>query len=492
MTSQNRTQTTNGAQAFSSTLSSNLDFYNFSGNVTYPHLVPDFISCLSEDTEFALRNLLSTRDVRGGKGIRSNSRILLETLVTVNPDLILKTNLINKFVELGRWDDIFGLVSSGHPAISNLVIKFIATELKKEEPDNLLFKWLPINGKNSVDKILTSKLRSYLKLSPKEFRKFISSKRITFIPEFKFCTKQWDLLDYSTIPSQCFRKHKKAFERNDSERFNDFINRVIEGDPSVKVNAGAITPHEVVGPIRLSSGIFRRKMEESPITPAIEAQWKNLPDFLPEGLSILPVIDVSGSMSTKAYSNFSCMHISVALGLYFAERNKSVFKDLFLTFESNPQFVDISACTTLGQRYLETLEAPWGGSTNIEASFDLILNHAVRNSIPQADLPDYLLVVTDGQFDRMTTDRSFDTTLKILKGKFTAAGYTAPKLIFWNVSSTQDNVVATYDEKGVALLSGYSPALLKTLFEGQLESFTPLNAMINDLSQERYNIEFKE
>ena len=134
---------------------------------------------------------------------------------------------------------------------------------------------------------------------------------------------------------------------------------------------------------------------------------------MPEGLNILPVIDTSGSMTATAYSNYSCMHVSLSLGIYLAERNKSAFKDLFITFNTNPQFVSLANQSTLLGKYSETAKAPWSGTTNIMASFDLILKHAITHKVPQSDMPEYLLVLTDMNFDQNRQDPSLTILIKV-------------------------------------------------------------------------------
>lgn len=478
-TTNNRTRTTNGQESLCSTLAPNLDFFARSGNITYPNLLQEFQAALAEDEEIALRNLLHMRDIRSGKGVRKNSRTLLEWLARHRPGLLIQSDFIQKIIQLGRWDDIFILANCGNNTIANKVVKIIADEIKKGEgADNLLFKWLPTNGKRPEEKVLTSKLRSYLRLSPKDFRKMVSSKRVAFIPEFKFCNKQWSLLDYSTVPSQCFRKNRNAFQRNDQERFSSFIERVIKGDdPKAKINAGAVYPHEIVENVR------------NQITPAMEAQWKNLPNFMPEGVNILPVIDVSGSMCSPAYGNFECMTIAVALGVYFSERNKSNFKDLFVTFTQTASFISLANKRTLNEKFQETIRAPWAMSTNIQSVFDLILGHARQYEVPASDMPSHVIIVSDGQFDSMTRGGN-GTAMQRIKNMYAQAGYEPPTLIFWNVSARQNDIQATYNEDGVVLLSGFSTSLLKSVFENTLEQYTPLNVMMSTLMDEKYNIVF--
>ena len=76
----NKSTTTNGAAAYKSTLCANLDFFSRSGNINYPNALHDFKLALAEDEEIAIRNLLNTRDIREGKGIRQISKNLLDNI----------------------------------------------------------------------------------------------------------------------------------------------------------------------------------------------------------------------------------------------------------------------------------------------------------------------------------------------------------------------------------------------------------------------------
>lgn len=486
----NVTTTTNGQLAFRSTNNGNLDFYAKSGNVKYPTLVADFEKALQENPDVALRNLLNTRDIRSGKGIRENSRTLLKLLAEKYPQLILKTNLLKKFVELGRWDDIFVLSTTSNYTVTQLVVKTVALEFLKPNADNLLLKWLPVNSKRENDKKFLHLVRNYVKMTAKDFRKSVTSRRKNFIPEYKFCTKQWSLLDYSTIPSQCFRKNRNSFKRNDEVRFNTFVEAALTGktvDGKVaKINASAVWPHEVVGPIVRRGNMFN--FELTPITAEIEAQWKNLPDFIPEGVRILPIIDTSGSMATPAYSNFMCIDIAVTLGLYCAEKNKSIYKDAFMTFHDRPTFINLKSVPTLGLRIAETVKAPWGGTTNLGAAFDKLLISAVEAKVSPEDMPTHILIITDGQFNAMT--RGYDAS-DAIKLKYIAAGYEVPKLIFWNVNARVTNFTVEMGTNNTALISGYSPSVVKTVLTANFEQYSPVNIMLADLMDEKYNIEYE-
>ena len=130
-----------------------------------------------------------------------------------------------------------------------------------------------------------------------------------------------------------------------------------------------------------------------------------------------------------------------------------------------------------------------GGSTNFQATFDLILNTAIRNKLSQSDLPDIVLCVSDMEFNLAESQGYYDngrkTNFEAIKQKFEAAGYTVPQLVFWNVQSRSDNnVPVKCDENGVALVSGFSPSIMKMILSS--EDMTPETLMLDTLNSERY------
>lgn len=64
-------------------------------------------------------------------------------------------------------------------------------------------------------------IRKTLAMSPKIFRKLLVEH--TNVVEQLMSVRAWDSIDYSKIPSQAFQKYKKAFMRNDQERFQMFL-----------------------------------------------------------------------------------------------------------------------------------------------------------------------------------------------------------------------------------------------------------------------------
>jgi hypothetical protein len=64
-----------------------------------------------------------------------------------------------------------------------------------------------------------------------------------------------------------------------------------------------------------------------------------------------------------------------------------------------------------------------------------------------------------------------------------------PKIVFWNVSmygKENGNTPVRFDERGTAHISGFSPAIMKSVLANDLEDFTPYNVMVKALMVDRY------
>jgi hypothetical protein len=198
---------------------------------------------------------------------------------------------------------------------------------------------------------------------------------------------------------------------------------------------------------------------------------------------VLPVCDVSGSMSSPAggNANVTCMDVCISLGLYISERNEGKFKDAFITFSENPQLQYLNG--NLSDRHMQLARADWGMSTNLEAVFNLILNQAKKFSLPESEMPTTILIMSDMEFNSAT--RYKNSALDMIREQYESAGYTMPKLVFWNIQSRNGgNYPVQTTDNGTALVSGFSPAILKSLLTG--EDMSPISIMNKTVHSARY------
>jgi hypothetical protein len=279
------------------------------------------------------------------------------------------------------------------------------------------------------------------------------------------------------VPSVASRLYKKAFNRH-TPAFAEYVAKLVSGDKTVKVNANAIFPHDVLKGIAHSY----EKLDKTE-TDHVIAQWDALPNYVGDA-SILPLVDVSGSMTTSVPgSTVRCLDVAVSLGLYLADKNKGVFKDTFLTFSSKPQLVTLKG--NIVDKVTQMSKSDWEMSTNLHAAMDKILSVAVKASVPASDMPAMLLVLSDMQFNQCA--RYDDSAMQMIERKFADAGYVVPQIVFWNLNAS-DNVPVKADKSGTALVSGFSPSIMTSLLAADMDQFTPEGIMLKTVMSDRYSL----
>jgi hypothetical protein len=313
-------------------------------------------------------------------------------------------------------------------------------------------------------------------MTPKQYRKSLVA--LTKVVETQMCANDWDNINFSHVPSVASRNYKKAFNRH-TPAFAEYVAKLVAKDSTVKVNASAIYPHDVLKGIAHSYVKFDKTE-----TDHVIAQWDALPNYVGDA-SILPLVDVSGSMTCAAGGNTSvrCLDVAVGLGLYLADKNKGVFKDTFLTFSSKPELVTLKG--NIVQKVEQMSKSNWEMSTDLHKAMSKILDVAVKGSVPASDMPKMLLILSDMQFNQCA--RFDDTAMQMIERKFEAAGYTVPQIVFWNLNSTS-NVPVAADKSGAALVSGFSPSIMTSLLAADLDQFTPEGIMLKTVMVPRYDI----
>lgn len=444
-------RTDNGMLARSTTANACVDLFFKIGAARNMDIRPDFVAALVEDEDRAARILQWARDVRGGAGERKTFRTLIEYLA--NNKTALARRILHKIPIIGRWDDVLELL--GTP-LEKDAVSFIFEALSNG--DGLCAKWMPRQG------YVAAQLRKHGDMSPKQWRKLLVG--LTDVVETKMCRKQWNDINFEHVPSLAHARYKKAFTRN-SETYKAYVAKLASKE--VKINAAAVFPHDVIKGVHSST---------SEVT---KAQWEALPNYLGDQ-KILAMVDVSGSMDCPAgNSNTSCMDVAVALGLYTADKLSGDFKDCFLTFTGNPKLLRLKG--SIIDKLQQMRRAEWGLNTNLHSAFDLILNTGTSNNVADADMPDTLLILSDMQFDECA--RFDDTAFKMIQRKYEAAGYSMPNIVFWNLNARQ-NVPVSFNTAGVALVSGFSPAVLKAVLANKIS--TPVEVMDSAIMVERYAI----
>lgn len=471
-TDTNYTLTENGAVTHTSSLSDLLDFYYHAPARRGQDNTGLFRLALGEDRQLALRALCYIRDIRGGQGERETFRQGLRELNTNFPELFVA--LLPHVPEYGRWDDLTEFVNV--PAVVMMVSKQLEADLYamiEGKSISLLAKWMPsVNTSSKATKALAHKWVKALGVpSEKEYRKMLSKLRAAIqIVETQMSSKSWKAINYSRVPSKASLRYRTAFHKQDGERYTAFVEAAVKGE--VKINSGTLYPYELTG---------KYLNEHKNLDNTIEAMWKQLPNYADTEVNALVVCDVSGSMfGGCAAKNVSPITVSTSLAIYIAERNKGLFKDHFLTFSSEPKLQKLKG-QTLFEKVNNLCKAEWGMSTNVQASFDLILSMGITHKLPEAEMPKVIFIVSDMEFNACC---EMHTNFEHIKLKYQKAGYEMPKLVFWNVNSRNNQTPVTQDEQGTYLVSGCSPSIFSKAIN--TTATTPMELMLEVLNGPRY------
>lgn len=471
----NRTFTENGAATNVTTQSDCLDLFATVGALRQAEdaeIETRFLRAFTENRDTAMKLLFFARDIRGGLGERRVFKVILHWLAENEPKAVCKN--LTYVAEYGRYDDLLCLMGTPcEKKMLDVLKNQFEADVKALESGNevsLLAKWLPsVNASNKDTVLYAKKIARHFGMNEARYRKALVALRAHIrILENNLREKDYSF-DYSKQPSKAMFKYRKAFLRNDADRYNDYINKVSSG--AAKVNASTMMPYEIITP-------FFRKVVSEEERRAIHATWISQEDF-GNSENAIAVIDGSGSM--YGGSDPIPAAVALSLGIYFAERNQGAFKNHFITFSETPQLVEIKGEDILDKvRYCHSFNEI--SNTNIQKVFELILDTAKKNSVPQKELPKKLYIISDMEFDSCTKDASL-TNFEYAKNLFAEAGYTLPEIVFWNVASRKRQQPVTKNEQGVALVSGCTPRLFSMIANG---SMNPYAFMLEVVESERY------
>ena len=492
----NLTYTENGALTNKSSLNACLDLFSLAGamrNRSEEDITRLLDLAIAEDPLTALKYVFYNGDIRCGLGERRTFRIMLKHLANNYPEY-LKAN-IHLIPHYNRWDSLYVLDETTlERSAYDLIKAQLEEDLTKDAP-SLCAKWLAsTNASSKETKRLAKKTSLALNLcnftgditkktiykNEEKYRKTLSELRSKInIVEKQMSNSEFSNIDYSHVPSNAMNKYTKAFYRRDNERFETFINNALLD--KAKLNSKTLYPYEIVH--KILNGKTKKDIEKT----IAELQWNGLPDYV-EGKDLkgICVVDTSASMWGKP------MEVAISLGLYCAERCTGAFKDKFITFSSRPRLVDMSNAKTLHDRLEIISHYNECSNTNLEATMDLILNTAIKNKTPQKDIPN-ILILSDMNFDSMVDcgRNGAKTLMENIEAKWNKAGYRLPRITYWNIiggCGRQAPVPVQKSEAGIALVSGFSPAIASMVYSSKTD---PYEVLVEKLESPRYASVFK-
>ena len=477
----NYTLTENMAVTHKTTKSKVLDMFAMGGsyrNRSDADCINLFINALEENEALAMKCLFYLRDVRGGQGERRFFRVCFKWLCDNNLEAA-KRNL-EYLSEYGRWDDLI-YVTAGtklEDYALSLIKEQLVLDMESKTP-SLLAKWLPSeNASSHKTRKMAIKVRTYLKMTHKEYRKALAElrKRINIV-ERLMSENRWDEIEFDKIPSKAGLIYKNAFARRDliAKKYETFAK-----DANTKVNAKVLYPYDVA---HRAFNCYDKDYNSTDRL-MIQKYWNALPDYYKgreeNGLAI---VDTSGSMSGQP------LEVAVSLGAYIAERGHGPFANHFITFSSRPELIRFEG-VDITDKFDRARRADWEMNTDLESVFKLLLRTAQKESTRPEDMPTRLYILSDMEFDGCLTDDWYshssqdevETLLEKIAREWKEAGYELPPVVFWNLNARQNNIPAMGGR--FSYVSGFSPVMIEQILSG-VDGY---DLMLMKLMSERYAV----
>jgi hypothetical protein len=327
-----------------------------------------------------------------------------------------------------------------------------------------------LNKANNLPIVLT-------KLKPTGYRKWCSFVRAYYdvVEHFK-STDEWNLINYSKVPSIAFNRTKKQFAKHDEMRFQAFVESVKKGES--KINISRLMPYEL---LEQESSEVRDEQWKLIVKEAREFYAKVDKDniFRPE--NSIHVADTSASMTSIGPPK----PIDVSLSLAFLM--SEVSGKAMYTFSGTPKRYE-PTWTSLTEAQ-DTVNDP-NYNTNFRGVIDRIYDDCMveadqKGVSPSEVIPSTIYIYTDGGFDQMCHISPI-TAIDYTKSKFEKFKK-IPIIIFWNVAGNVKDFAVTTEHTGVVQIAGFSKDIYKIFTRlVSIEEINPEGFFRRSVLSERY------
>lgn len=353
----------------------------------------------------------------------------------------------------------------------------------------LIFKWLKSENTSSKEsRKIANKIRQYLGMSHKEYRKMLSwGRQKTKVLERLMSDRAWDKIDFSKLPSKAGLIYRNAFARHDimREKENKMTYADFAKSKETKVNAKTLNPCEV---IHEAISCRYEKIEDTNRL-MVNKYWDNLKNYFHNAkFNGVAVVDTSASMRHGGYCNaIQPIDVAISLGMYCAEKchPDSPWAGHYITFSRDARLVPVEGVDIVDKAF-RIYDTNLCQNTNIKSVFDLLLNLAIRNRVKPEDMPENIVIISDMEFDSCSMSfrrHEVASEMEKIAEHWAMFGYQLPKLVFWNVDARQDNIPMR-DNGRVTFVSGYSAVTYEMLMTGK----TGLDLVLDKLNDKRYSL----
>lgn len=306
---------------------------------------------------------------------------------------------------------------------------------------SLAAKYAP-KSENSYKRFYEPVLRK-LKMTEKAFRWMCADLRTHLnVVEVQMSAGKWEDIKYSSVPSVALKKYLKAFKKHSPEAFNAYMGRVKSGETKACVQQ--VYPHQYVHAMRTGKNVEENSILFGEYVKQMGSVFQDT----------VMIVDTSGSMESPSLTDGTVpVDIAITMGLLVSWSATGPFEHKYIQFSRKSKVVEIK-----GETWSDRVNYIYGKAirenTNLQKATDRLIESRANVK--------YVLIVSDMQFDHAVFGH---TNFDRIKQQYKNAGLEMPTYVFWNVSAQCKDCPVTQDERGVIMISGFSPAILKMVYE---------------------------
>ena len=369
------------------------------------------------------------RDPRFGMGRRDLGRKLLSDTGCT----------IEQIVKSGRVDDLFNIqVFYEAYYMHDCILDWCKEQILKG--NELVKKWMPRYSSKNL--MLARNIAKYWGMNKQQYGHFVKCNTT----ENKLSDHRFDDIEFEHTPSLAMLKYAKTFSTKPElkERYAQYLEDVKAGKKDLKVSTTNV--YDIYkNRYSIDADLFFSKLEKIKI-------------------NCIPIVDTSGSMC-DANDSFGK---ALAIGHYLAKCS-TYCPEKVVSFSSKPQLITLGETPKVDWDYGYHYVAPRDDNSVYQREIASMFTGdcsntdfgAVMNLLSKldGDMPEYLVVLSDMEFDRGSRS-SKEETMKLFKSK----GYDT-KIVWWNLNS-RNITCPEMDADGNIFISGYNPMMLKYLQVG--------------------------
>lgn len=354
------------------------------------------------------------RDPRFGMGYRDYGRILF--------DKFNNCLLVGDMVKAGRWDDVWYLIDKNPGFVAQNLYRLLKEECEKG--NELCKKWMPRINSGVNSRRRAKDFCNYFGMSHKEYSKLVKAHTV----ENTLSNGDISDINYEHVPSLAMMKYFETFKNKDWERFSKYLEDVKAGKKNVNFATGTVYDiYRNLARIGDNAELFFEKLPKAPMSSVV-------------------ICDTSGSMMNQ----YDSIGKALALTYYFA-KNSTYAPDMFISFSGNPELIKLNG-RNMEEVFRNMRGTDWGMNTDLGKVFDLLMNL-------EGEMPEYLIVLTDGEFDQMSSTRK-DEWKRMLESRGQKC-----KICWWCLNDGRSRTVPEFEGDNI-FMSGYNGTLLRYLESG--------------------------